>query len=94
MASYVGIDLHRRRSVIVVMDEAGEVVSSTRIENSRLNLEVELRAIVDAAGDEPVEVATCCGWAGCLRRGWRRERSGSCGNWSAIAGSSRSCSRG
>ena len=43
MASYVGIDLHRRRSVIVVMDDAGEVVSSTRIENSRSNLECERR---------------------------------------------------
>lgn len=40
MASYVGIDLHRRRSVIVVLDETGERVSSCRIENSRMNLEL------------------------------------------------------
>ena len=62
MASYVGIDLHRRRSVIVVMDAAGEVVSSTRIENSRFNLEQELRPIVDAAGGEPVEVVIEATW--------------------------------
>ncbi len=31
--SYVGIDLHRRRSVIVRMDAAGEVVSEVRIAN-------------------------------------------------------------
>ena len=48
MASYVGIDLHRRRAVIVVLDEAGDRVWSSRIENSRLNLEVELRSIVEA----------------------------------------------
>jgi hypothetical protein len=30
MGSYVGIDLHRRRSVIVVMNEDGETLSTTR----------------------------------------------------------------
>ncbi len=30
-AGYVGIDLHRRRSVIVQMDSSGEVLSTTRI---------------------------------------------------------------
>jgi hypothetical protein len=30
---YVGIDLHRRRSVIYQMDEGGERVSCVRVEN-------------------------------------------------------------
>ena len=61
MASYVGVDLHRRRSVIVVLDEAGDRVWSSRIENSRWNLELELRAIVDAV-DAPVEVVIEATW--------------------------------
>ncbi len=61
MASYVGIDLHRRRSVIVVLDEAGDRVWSSRIENSRLNLEVELRSIVDAV-EGPVHVVIEATW--------------------------------
>ena len=62
MASYVGIDLHRRRSVIVVMDEAGErgVVVSDR--EFSVNLETELRSIIDAAGGEPVEVVIEATW--------------------------------
>ncbi len=31
---YVGIDLHRRRSVIVRMDGEGEVLEVVRVENS------------------------------------------------------------
>lgn len=61
MASYVGIDLHRRRSVIVVLDETGERVWSSKIENSRLNLEVELRAIAVAV-PSPVEVVMEATW--------------------------------
>lgn len=61
MASYVGIDLHRRRSVIVVMDDDGEVLSSSRIDNSVLNLETALRAIA-VASDGPVEVAMEATW--------------------------------
>ena len=40
---YVGIDLHRRRSVIVHKNEAGEVVSVRRIDNDPAEL---------AAGDD------------------------------------------
>lgn len=61
MASYVGIDLHRRRSVIVVLNEGGERVWSSRIENSRLNLEVELRSIM-AAVEAPVHVVIEATW--------------------------------
>ena len=42
MGSYVGIDLHRRRSVIVALDEHGVVWSSQRIVNSAENLAVAL----------------------------------------------------
>ncbi len=63
MASYVGIDLHRRRSVIVVLDEAGDRVWSSRIENSRLNLEVELRSIIEKVeGPTHVIIEATWGW--------------------------------
>ena len=35
---YVGIDLHRRRSVIVHKNETGEVLSVRRIDNDPVNL--------------------------------------------------------
>jgi hypothetical protein len=35
---YVGIDFHRRRSVVVCKNEAGEVVSTARITNSPAEL--------------------------------------------------------
>ena len=38
MGSYVGIDLHRRRSVIVVLNDDGDRVSWSRIENTPANL--------------------------------------------------------
>jgi hypothetical protein len=34
MGSYVGIDLHRRRSVVVVLNEDGNRVSWSRIDNT------------------------------------------------------------
>jgi len=38
MGSYVGIDLHRRRSVIVVLNDGGDRVSWSRIDNTAANL--------------------------------------------------------
>ena len=35
---YVGIDLHRRRSVIFIMNEAGEKLSCVRIANDPVRL--------------------------------------------------------
>jgi len=60
MGSYVGIDLHRRRSVIVVLNEAGERVSWSRIDNTPANLAAE----IVAAGGAEAEVAmeACWGW--------------------------------
>jgi len=49
---YVGIDLHRRRSVIMTMDEAGEVLSSVRIPNDPVAMSL---AVAEAG--EGAEVA-------------------------------------
>jgi hypothetical protein len=46
---YVGIDLHRRRSVIVRMNQAGERLGCTRIGNDPIALAAELAQ----AGPEP-----------------------------------------
>lgn len=59
MSRYVGIDLHRRRSVVVILDPDGTKVSSTRIENSPMNL----AAAVGEAGPEPeVVLEATWGW--------------------------------
>jgi transposase len=56
---YVGIDLHRRRSVIVRKNSAGEVLSKVRIENSPM----ALAEAVAAAGPEPeVVLEATFGW--------------------------------
>ena len=39
---YVGIDLHRRRSVIVRMTSAGEVLQTVRVDNDPVALSLEL----------------------------------------------------
>ena len=67
---YVGIDLHRRRSVIVHKNEAGEVLSVRRIDNDPVNL----AAAVRDAGEQPeVILEATYGWywaaAMCI---WRR----------------------
>ena len=46
MGSYVGIDLHRRRSVVVVLNAAGDRVSWSRIDNSPAELARELETSV------------------------------------------------
>jgi hypothetical protein len=43
MTRYVGVDLHRRRSVVVVLDGDGTELWTTRIGNSPLVLRVEIR---------------------------------------------------
>jgi transposase len=59
MASYVGIDLHRRRSVFVVLNADGEKVSSTRIDNSPANFVTELER---AGSDLDVAMEATFGW--------------------------------
>ena len=56
---YVGIDLHRHRSVIVRMNEAGEVVGEARIDNDGMVLAGE----VAKAGPAPeVAIEATVGW--------------------------------
>src|ERR687889_2722541 len=55
----VGIDLHRRRSVIVRMTEAGERLGSVRIDNDPMSLATE----IGKAGEHPqVVLEATYGW--------------------------------
>jgi transposase len=56
---YVGIDLHRRRSVIVRMNDAGEVLGVTKIDNDPLALSM---AVAQAGPDPEVVLEACYGW--------------------------------
>jgi hypothetical protein len=56
---YVGIDLHRRRSVIVRMDQDGRKLSTTRIANDPVALATE----ISKAGPQPeVAIEATYGW--------------------------------
>jgi transposase len=56
---FVGIDLHRRRSVLVRTTDAGEVLESVRISN-----DVDrLRSVIERAGEDPqVVLEATYGW--------------------------------
>jgi transposase len=56
---YVGIDLHRRRSVIVRMNDADEVLGLSKIDNDPLALAV---ALAEAGPDPEVALEACYGW--------------------------------
>lgn len=56
---YVGIDLHRRRSVIVRMNDAGEVVGVSKIDNDPVTLAM---AVAEAGPDPEVALEACYGW--------------------------------
>jgi transposase len=56
---YVGIDLHRRRSVIVRMNDAGEVLDVSKIDNDPLALSM---AIAEAGPNPEVALEACYGW--------------------------------
>ena len=116
----VGMDLHRRRSVLVRMTEDGRRLGTARITNSPQELRAQIaragkspRVVLEAtfgwywaadtvaaagaevhlahplgvkalatAGSRTTSVTllillTCCGWAGCRRRGSPRKRCGS-----------------
>jgi len=59
MGSYVGIDLHRRRSVVVVLNDDGDRVSWSRIDNTAANLAAE---VVAAGEGAEVAMEACWGW--------------------------------
>ena len=54
---YVGIDLHRRRSVIVRRNEAGQTLETVRIDNDPVALAAELAK----AGEQPDILIGCTG---------------------------------
>jgi transposase len=56
---YVGIDLHRRRSVIVRLTPAGEVLETIRIDNDPVALSLEL---AKAGPDPEVVLEATYGW--------------------------------
>ena len=56
---YVGIDLHRRRSVIVRMGEGGEELSTVKIENDPIALSM---AVAGAGRNPEVVLEACYGW--------------------------------
>jgi hypothetical protein len=56
---YVGIDLHRRRSVIVRMTGEGEVLETVRIDNDPVALSLEL---AKAGPDPEVVLEATYGW--------------------------------
>jgi len=56
---YVGIDLHRRRSVIYTMDADGEKLDSVRIANDPLRL---LEEVARAGDDAEVVIEATYGW--------------------------------
>lgn len=56
---FVGIDLHRRRSVIVRMSEAGEKLATVRIDNDPVALGLE---IAKAGPDPEVVLEATYGW--------------------------------
>ena len=56
---YVGIDLHRRRSVLVRMNDAGEVLAVSKIDNDPVSLSM---AVAEAGPDPEVILEACYGW--------------------------------
>jgi transposase len=56
---YVGIDLHRRRSVIFIMNSAGEKLSCVRIANEPVRL---LEEVSKAGADAEVVIEATYGW--------------------------------
>jgi transposase len=59
MSRYVGVDLHRRRSVVVILDEDGRMLSWSRIENSPLAL---VEAVLAAGPAPEVVIEATWGW--------------------------------
>jgi transposase len=56
---YVGIDLHRRRSVIVRLTSEGEVLETVRVDNDPVALSLEL---AKAGPDPEVVLEATYGW--------------------------------
>ncbi len=59
MGQYLGIDFHRRRSVIVRMDDAREVVDWERVVNDPVEI---ARVVCDGPVGVPVAIEATYGW--------------------------------
>ncbi len=59
MGQYLGIDFHRRRSVIVRMNDAGEVLCWERIDNDPVEI---ARVVCDGEAGVPVAIEATYGW--------------------------------
>jgi hypothetical protein len=59
MTAYVGIDLHRRRSLAVCLDEEGERLWWRRFENSPLTM---AEVVAEAGPDPEVVLEATWGW--------------------------------
>ncbi len=109
MGHYVGIDLHRRRSVIVVLDDDGEEVWAGWYWAADVIAEagglVHLAHPLGIAGSANRRVKNdmrdatpvwpiCCGWGGCPRRGSPHRRPASCASWCATGASWSGCAPG
>ena len=81
---FVGIDLHRRRSVIVRQSESGEQLSAVRIVNDPVALELQLE---QAGADPEVVLEATYGWR--LLGGRRAASLRSAGAFGASVGSQR-----
>jgi len=59
VSRYVGVDLHRRRSRVVILDEAGGLVSSRQVVNDPVGL---VDAVGEAGSDAEVVLEATWGW--------------------------------
>jgi hypothetical protein len=56
-AAYIGIDLHRRRSVVVALGKDGGKFSAYHIDNDAVEL---VRVVTEAAGEDAEVVLEAC----------------------------------
>ena len=59
MSVYVGIDVHRKRSQVAVVDQAGQVLANRNVPNG---IETVLRVIGDLPIGTPVAFEAAFGW--------------------------------
>jgi hypothetical protein len=81
---YVGIDLHRRRSVIVRQTEHGELLETVRIDNDPVALALEIAK----AGPDPEVVleATYDWYWAAVHRGRITKQGSKLARWAAVPG--------
>jgi hypothetical protein len=88
MSVSVGIDVHRKRSQVAVVDQGGEVLANRNVSN---RVETILGVIGDLPIGTPVAFEAAFGWGG-WSNCWRT--TGSSRTWSIRRGARRSPRRG